>query len=203
MHRTSRRTATCWSTPSRRSIAASPALRRVVLVTGTKYYGSHLGPFKTPARESDPRHCRPELLFRPDRLARRLPARQALGLGGAAAADLVRLCAGHADESGAGDRGLRRDQQGARAAAAFPGKARRLHVDLSGHRIRALRQRGAVGGGRAALRARSVQHHQRRLFPLAEPVAEARRRLRHAGRRRRRPSASPPTWRTRRRSGAP
>src|SRR5262245_31808889 len=36
--------------------AASSALRRVVLVTGTKYYGSHLGPFKTPARESDRRH---------------------------------------------------------------------------------------------------------------------------------------------------
>ena len=33
--------------------AASRSLRRVVLVTGTKYYGSHLGPFKTPARESD------------------------------------------------------------------------------------------------------------------------------------------------------
>jgi nucleoside-diphosphate-sugar epimerase len=33
------------------------ALRRVVLVTGTKYYGSHLGPYKTPARESDPRHA--------------------------------------------------------------------------------------------------------------------------------------------------
>ena len=36
---------------------ASPALRRVVLVTGTKYYGSHLGAYKTPARESDPRHA--------------------------------------------------------------------------------------------------------------------------------------------------
>jgi nucleoside-diphosphate-sugar epimerase len=35
----------------------SAALRRVVLVTGTKYYGTHLGPFKTPARESDPRHA--------------------------------------------------------------------------------------------------------------------------------------------------
>ena len=37
--------------------AAAPGLRRVVLVTGTKYYGSHLGPFKTPARESDARHA--------------------------------------------------------------------------------------------------------------------------------------------------
>ena len=36
---------------------AAPGLERVVLVTGTKYYGSHLGPFKTPAREADPRHA--------------------------------------------------------------------------------------------------------------------------------------------------
>jgi nucleoside-diphosphate-sugar epimerase len=43
--------------------AASPALARVVLVTGTKYYGSHLGPFKTPARESDPRHLPPDFYF--------------------------------------------------------------------------------------------------------------------------------------------
>jgi nucleoside-diphosphate-sugar epimerase len=42
---------------------ASPALRRVLLVTGTKYYGSHLGPFRTPARESDPRHLPPNYYF--------------------------------------------------------------------------------------------------------------------------------------------
>jgi nucleoside-diphosphate-sugar epimerase len=36
---------------------ASAKLARVVLITGTKYYGSHLGPFKTPAREDDPRHA--------------------------------------------------------------------------------------------------------------------------------------------------
>jgi len=35
----------------------APDLERVVLVTGTKYYGSHLGAFKTPAREDDPRHA--------------------------------------------------------------------------------------------------------------------------------------------------
>jgi nucleoside-diphosphate-sugar epimerase len=43
--------------------AASAALRRVVLVTGTKYYGFHLGPTKTPARESDPRHMPPDYYF--------------------------------------------------------------------------------------------------------------------------------------------
>lgn len=36
---------------------ASSKLERVVLVTGTKYYGSHLGAFKTPAKEDDPRHA--------------------------------------------------------------------------------------------------------------------------------------------------
>jgi len=42
---------------------ASPVLERVVLVTGTKYYGSHLGPYKTPAREDDPRHDGPNYYF--------------------------------------------------------------------------------------------------------------------------------------------
>jgi nucleoside-diphosphate-sugar epimerase len=39
------------------------ALERVVLVTGTKYYGTHLGPLKTPFRESDPRHMPPNFYF--------------------------------------------------------------------------------------------------------------------------------------------
>ena len=33
----------------------APGLRHVHLVHGTKYYGSNLGPFKTPAKEDDPR----------------------------------------------------------------------------------------------------------------------------------------------------
>lgn len=43
--------------------ASSSSLERVVLVTGTKYYGSHLGPFRTPAKESDPRHDGPNYYF--------------------------------------------------------------------------------------------------------------------------------------------
>ncbi len=38
-------------------------LQRVVLVTGTKYYGTHLGPFRTPAKEDDPRHMPPNYYF--------------------------------------------------------------------------------------------------------------------------------------------
>jgi nucleoside-diphosphate-sugar epimerase len=40
-----------------------PDLRRVVLYEGVKYYGVHLGPFKTPAREDDPRHLPPNFYY--------------------------------------------------------------------------------------------------------------------------------------------
>ena len=42
---------------------ASSMLRHVHLVEGTKIYGSHLGPFKTPAKESDPPHMLPNFYF--------------------------------------------------------------------------------------------------------------------------------------------
>lgn len=38
----------------------APSLRHVSLMQGYKVYGAHLGPFKTPARESDPPHMPPE-----------------------------------------------------------------------------------------------------------------------------------------------
>src|SRR5262245_39079026 len=42
---------------------AASRLKRVVLVTGTKYYGVNLGPLKTPMRETDPRHMPPNYYF--------------------------------------------------------------------------------------------------------------------------------------------
>ena len=36
-----------------------PALKHVALLQGTKAYGAHLGPYKTPARETDPRIISP------------------------------------------------------------------------------------------------------------------------------------------------
>lgn len=38
-------------------------LRHVTLLQGAKAYGSHLGPFPTPARESDPRHLPPNFYY--------------------------------------------------------------------------------------------------------------------------------------------
>ena len=42
---------------------AGHPLQHVNLVEGTKWYGSHLGPFRTPARESDPRHLPPNMYY--------------------------------------------------------------------------------------------------------------------------------------------
>ena len=43
--------------------AIAPNLERVVLIQGGKVYGRQLGAFKTPAKESDPRHMPPNFYF--------------------------------------------------------------------------------------------------------------------------------------------
>ena len=43
--------------------AATSTLSRVVLVEGPKYYGVHLGTYKTPAKETDPRHIPPNFYY--------------------------------------------------------------------------------------------------------------------------------------------
>jgi nucleoside-diphosphate-sugar epimerase len=44
-------------------IKAGAGLRHVCVVQGTKWYGSHLGPYRTPARENDPRHPGPNFYY--------------------------------------------------------------------------------------------------------------------------------------------
>ncbi len=41
----------------------APGLCHVHLVHGTKWYGSHLGSYRTPAHEDDPRHMPPNFYF--------------------------------------------------------------------------------------------------------------------------------------------
>ena len=40
-----------------------PTLEHVHVVHGAKYYGCHLGPYRTPAREEDPRHIGPNFIM--------------------------------------------------------------------------------------------------------------------------------------------
>lgn len=46
-----------------RGLTADCSLRRIVLIQGMKYYGSHLGPFDTPAKEDDARHLPPNYYY--------------------------------------------------------------------------------------------------------------------------------------------
>lgn len=41
----------------------NPGLRHITLLQGTKAYGGHLGPFRQPARESDPRYMPPNFYY--------------------------------------------------------------------------------------------------------------------------------------------
>lgn len=50
--------------------AAGAPLRHVTLYQGNKYYGAHLGPFKTPAYESDPRLPGPNFYYDQEDLLR-------------------------------------------------------------------------------------------------------------------------------------
>jgi len=43
--------------------SSARGLEHVLIMQGTKYYGSHLGPFKTPAKEDDPRHAPPNFYY--------------------------------------------------------------------------------------------------------------------------------------------
>ena len=43
--------------------ATSPALEHVHLSQGTRWYGNHLGPYKTPTKEDDPRHMPPNFYY--------------------------------------------------------------------------------------------------------------------------------------------
>ena len=158
-------------------------LERVVLVTGTKYYGSHLGPFRTPAKEDDPRHMPPDYYFdQIDWLTAHqsgkrwtwteLRPQTLCGFAPGTAMSIVPVIAVYAAISKELGLPLR-----------FPGQAGRVPLDLPGDGIDAHGKRGAVGGERAALREPGLQHHQRRLFPLDEPVAAHRRGVRHAARR--------------------
>jgi nucleoside-diphosphate-sugar epimerase len=54
---------------------SSPGLRHLALLQGVKAYGSHLGPFRQPACETDPRHAGPNFYYaQEDHVRARAPA---------------------------------------------------------------------------------------------------------------------------------
>lgn len=98
----------------------APALEHISLMQGYKVYGAHLGPFKTPARESDAGHMPPEFnVAQQQYLAQRQAGKR--WRWSAIRPSVVGASPRQSDESGVKHRGLRLDQQSARAAVALPG----------------------------------------------------------------------------------
>ena len=100
--------------------ATSPQLQHVHLIEGTKWYGMHLGPFRTPAREDDPRHLPPNFYYdQQDRLTERAQA-NGYGWVGVATRLHVRFLARAPTQSGADPRSLCGDLPRAAGAARLP-----------------------------------------------------------------------------------
>jgi nucleoside-diphosphate-sugar epimerase len=60
---------------------ASPKLRHITLLQGTKAYGVHLGPFKVPAKETSPRYMPPNFYYEQEDWLRMRQAGARLGPG--------------------------------------------------------------------------------------------------------------------------
>ena len=101
---------------------ASPGLKRVALVTGTKYYGVHLGPVKTPMRETDPRHLPPNYYFDQIDWLTAFQREKGMGLGRASPSNALRFRTWLTNEHPSGNRGLRCDIKGTWVAATLSGE---------------------------------------------------------------------------------
>ncbi|MFD2353401.1 SDR family oxidoreductase [Nonomuraea ferruginea] len=159
----------------------APGLTHVSLMQGYKVYGAHLGPFKTPARESDPGHMPPE--FNVDQQA--FLERRQRGAGWTWSALRPSVVCGFA---------LGNPMNLAMVIAVYAAVSKELGLPLrfpgrpgaydkllemtdaepagQGHRL---------GGDGPALRQPGVQHQQRRPLPLERDVAEDRPLLRPGG----------------------
>src|SRR5215213_2073867 len=168
--------------------AASHGLKRVVLVEGNKIYGSHLGPFKTPAKETDPPHMPPNFYWDQEQWLRErqvgkgwsyavLRPHTVCGFALGSPMNIITVIAVYAAISKELGLPLR-----------FPGKPGAFNavyqVTDSEHLAR---------GGE-----RGLQRHEQRLLPLVQSVAADRGAVRDAGR----PGADDPARRVHERQGA-
>src|SRR5271170_8365425 len=84
--------------------AASPTLEHVHLSQGTRWYGNHLGPYKTPTKEDDPRHMPPNFYYNQQDFTRRIPERKGLDVVCRPSARGLRFLHWRTDEPDFGDR---------------------------------------------------------------------------------------------------
>ena len=162
--------------------ASSPSLRHVTMYQGGKAYGADLGPFKTPAREDDPRLMPPNFYYdQEDHLRGRQQGKRwtysvlrpeaVCGYAVGNPMNLTMVIAAYAAISK--ELGVPLRFPGSRAA--YDALYQVTSADI-------LARAAAWGGGGAGGGERGLQHHQRRLLPLAVHVAPDRPDVRDGGR---------------------
>ena len=160
---------------------SAPNLQHVTIYQGGKAYGSDLGPFKTPAREDDPRLMPPNFYYdQEDHLRQRQQGKRwtfgilrpeaVCGYAVGNPMNLLTVIAVYAAISKELGLPLR-----------FPGTGGGLPRALSDHFGRYPRPCHRLGGRDKGGGERNLQHHQWRLFPLAIHVAPHRPDVRDGG----------------------
>jgi hypothetical protein len=130
--------------------AASPALEHVHLSQGTRWYGNHLGPYKTPTREDDPRHMPPNFYYDQQDFLEEFQKGKRWTCR--ASARGLRILHGRTDEPDLGDRCLCERLQGIGAASQLSGQAGSLYRTLPMHGRRSSGKGRRVDGNRSEMR---------------------------------------------------
>ena len=149
----------------------SPTLERVLLVQGGKYYGVHLGPHKTPSKETDPRHLPPNFYYNQQDFIADLQQGKSWNYTILRAGGGGRLCRGHPPQHRLARRGLRVRVQGHGRAAQLSGAGGGVYRLQQVRRCQAARPLRRLGRGQPRLRRRGVQRDQRLGHALVQPVA--------------------------------
>ncbi|MGI4940609.1 MAG: NAD-dependent epimerase/dehydratase family protein, partial [Janthinobacterium lividum] len=140
----------------------SAALGRVVLLQGSKWYGNHLGPYKTPANEDDPRLPVPHFYYaQQDWLAQRQLNKPWIWSALRPHA-VIGFVSGQFNDAAERAGSLCCHQPGTRLAPALSWSAGRIHRRLPNDRRRPACPRHGLGGHGARLHQPALQHHERR-----------------------------------------
>ena len=112
----------------------APNLEHIHILQGAKYYGRHLGPYKTPSKEDDPRHMPPSLYYGQEDYLREIQVGQTLELVGGTSASRMRILHRQPTEPHVGRGRLRRHIQRTGPASTLAWQVRRVWHHLSGDR---------------------------------------------------------------------
>jgi nucleoside-diphosphate-sugar epimerase len=159
----------------------SPSLQHITFYQGGKAYGADLGPFKTPAREDDPRLMPPNFYYDQEDFLRERRQRKewhwtalrpeaTTGFGLRNPMNLGMSIAVYAAIS-----------KELRLPLRFPGTEKTYGVLFQITSAEILARATTWAGQSEAGQGRDFQYHQRRLFSLEIPLAAHRRDVRHAG----------------------